>query len=253
MHHTISRTLLSLLAVVSTTVTLAQQNDTLRRKDPNGWDFIQVRSYNVVIAEGYLNKGVREGVWNEYYPTVVPSSVTTYLHGKKDGLAMKITAAGMVEVVEHYKNDKLEGPYRMYNSEGMGLLEESFYSEGKKHGGYTKWYKNGQKQETGVFTNGVREGKSIWYFETGAIAAEYNYSNGEIDGDVTTYYPNSKPSAYGKYKKGIQTGPWKEYHENGNIKAEGNYANGEKDGEWKNYDDKGNFTKNTKYVKGELK
>ncbi len=253
MHCLINRTLLTLFTTGLTITTFAQQNDTLRRKDANGWDFIQVRSYNVVRAEGYVHNGIREGVWNEYHPNSIPSNVTAYLHGKKDGMAMTITGGGMVETVEHYKNDNLEGPRRVYNSESLGLLEEAYYSEGKKHGGYVKWYKNGQKQETGVFTNDVREGKSLWYFETGALAAEYNYANGEIDGDVTIYYPNGKPSAFGKYKKGEQTGLWKELYENGEVKAEGNYIKGEKDGEWKNYDEKGKFTKNSKYVKGELK
>ena len=254
MHQTITRTFLSLLAIVSTTVVFAAQNDTLRRKDANGWDFIQVSSYNVVRAEGYVHNGIREGVWNEFHATGFPSAVTTYIHGEKDGMAMTITGAGVVSEVAHYKNNKLEGPFRVYNTEpGMGLLEESYYSEGKKHGGYTKWYKNGNKQESGVYTSDVREGKSLWYFESGALAAEYNYRNGEIDGDVTTYYPNSKPSAYGKYEKGVQTGLWKEFHENGNIKAEGKYVNGVKEGEWKNYDENGKFTKNSKYVKGELK
>ena len=253
MHQKLTRTLLSAIAIAAATTGFAQQNDTLRRKDPNGWEFIQVRAYNVVRLEGYLHNGIKEGVWSDFHPMGFPSGTTSYLHGKKNGMAMKITGAGMVEALENYKDDKLEGPVRVYNPEGMGLLEESYYSDGKKHGNFTKWYKNGRKQETGVFSNDIRQGKSTWYFENGSMAAEYNYTDGQIEGDAATYYPNGKVSASGKYNKGLETGLWKEYYENGNLKAEGNYVNGEKEGIWKNYDENGKFTKNSKYVKGELK
>ncbi len=254
MQHTTARFSLLLIMVLVSNTLFAQRNDTLRRKDANGWEFIQVRDYNVVTTEGHLHNGIAEGVWNEYFPTTVPSKLTTYLHGIKDGEEITVNGAGMIVSVAHYKDGKLEGPKRVYNTEnGMGLLEETYYSEGKKHGGYTMWYKNGRKQETGVYANDVRQGKSIWYFDNGAMAAEYNYRDGKIDGDVVTYYPNGKASASGQYKEDVQTGPWKEYYENGNLKTEGNYVDGEKDGIWKNYDENGNFTKNSKYVKGELK
>lgn len=241
-------------ALLSSFTVLAQKpNDTLRRKDANGWDFIQIRSYNLLMAEGYSFNGMKEGVWTEYHTTSYPASTTTYLHGKKDGLAMKISGSGNVQSIENYKDDKLEGPYRAYNNEGVGILEESYYSEGKKHGGYTKWYPNGKKQESGTYRYDKREGKSIWYYESGSLAAEYHYADSEIDGDVSTYYKNGKLSAFGPYKNGKQTGNWKEYYENGNLKAEGNYTNGDKEGQWKNYDDKGMFTKNTTYSKGEIK
>jgi antitoxin component YwqK of YwqJK toxin-antitoxin module len=231
----------------------AQKSDTLRRKDVNGWEFVQVRSYNKVVAEGYLSNGQKEGVWTEFHPTFYPSSTTTYLHGKKDGVAMSISAAGQVLSVENYKGDKREGPYRLFNSEGTGVLEEAYYSEGQKHGAYTKWYPNGNKQETGTYRYDKREGKSLWYYENGSLAADYNYTEGEIDGDVSTFYKGGKLSAYGPYKKGEQTGTWKEYYENGNLKAEGQYKDGNKEGEWKNYDEKGKPIKSTTYIKGETK
>src|SRR5687768_14419967 len=110
----------------------AQKLDTLKRKDGDGRYFIQIRSYGLVTEEGYLQNDIREGIWTRYWHTNFPKELITYRQGKKDGTYIGLTPAGNIELIEHYKSDKLEGPRRQYNGEGL-LVEEALYSEGKKH------------------------------------------------------------------------------------------------------------------------
>lgn len=224
--------------------------DTIKRNDPDGWVFMQVRKDGYVAAEGNTHKGIQEGVWSSYWSTGYPNQMVTYLHGKKDGLAMRMLEEGILDYVEHYKNDKLEGPRRTFHIRGP-IYEETYYSDGKKNGKYTKWYKNGRKQEEGAYMNDIREGLSTWYYESGKKAAEYTYEKGEMNGDAVSFYESSQISETGKYKNSEKTGWWKEYYENGIIKTEGKYVNNEKEGPWKQFDEKGNYLKTTTYSKGE--
>ncbi len=246
------RYLISLSLLMAASDSFAQQNDTLRRRDGDGRYFIQVRSYNIVTDEGYLQNNQPDGIWTTYWHTQLPKQLTSYRLGKKHGSVITMTPLGKIEKIENYKNDKLEGTSRLYNEEGM-LVEEALFSEGKKHGPYTKWYPNGKKEEESSFVNDKRDGKAVWYFKDGTKAAEYSYSDDAIDGDAATYFNNGKVSANGPYAKGKQTGVWKEYHENGNLKAEGKYVSGEKEGVWQEYDADGKNPKPVNYKKGERK
>src|SRR6186713_1848902 len=103
--------LISAFLFLSNTL-FAQADDTLRRADPNGWEFIQVVRGKTIVAEGQLHNSVREGVWTEYWENKVPHYVTTYKSGKREGMYMDMRRNGLVELVQYYKNDKLDGPAR---------------------------------------------------------------------------------------------------------------------------------------------
>ena len=229
--------------------TFAQGPETVRRKDPDNWEFVQMRQGNVVISEGNMHDGIQEGAWTYFWENGLPHHVITYKRGVKDGTCFDITRVGQIEVVENYRNGKLEGPRRVFAGGGK-LLDETYYAEGKKSGVSIKNYADGvQKQEEGMFQNDVRDGKTTWYYPNGQKAADYSYSNGLLDGDVALYHDNGRVSEFGLYQMNNQTGIWKEYYPDGTPKAEGNYKNGEKDGTWKEWDEAGKERSST-YRKG---
>src|SRR5215216_5842008 len=102
----------------------AQPTDTLRRRDPGGWEFMQVRRNGNVINEGNLLNGKPEGVWTEQWDSRGPKEVVTYHQGIKDGVNIRIARDGFTEAMQYYKNGKLEGPSRLYNR-GLFIAEES--------------------------------------------------------------------------------------------------------------------------------
>lgn len=242
---------LALFPGFSSNIVHAQSNpDTIRRKDADGWVFMQVKKDGYVNAEGSLHNGIIEGVWSTYWSSGYPQTLTSYVHGKKDGLQMRMLEEGILDYIQHFKDDKLEGPKRTYHIRGP-IYEETYYSNDKKNGKYTKWYKSGRKQEEGAFINDLRHGTTIWYNENGKKAAQYEYDHGEMEGSAVFYHPNEKVSEMGKYSKSEKTGTWKEFFESGNIKAEGKYEHNEKQGPWKNYDDEGKGQQIINYDKGE--
>lgn len=227
---------------------LAQGLDTLRRKDADGMDFIQIRKGGNVLQEGYLQNGVYQGTWTQFWEsTGYPNIITNYKNGKLNGVRIQISAQGYTELVEHYSNDLLNGPKRKYQVGSQFLNEETFYSDGKMHGPYNKRYPSGKPQESSNYANGLRDGKTIWYFESGDKTAEYTYRNGVIDGEVATYYKNGKVMEFGLYRQNKQEGQWKEFYENGQLKAVGNYESGVKKGAWKEYNEQGKLVKTQKF------
>jgi len=233
--------------------------DTMRRKDANNWEFIQVRMPGMsnmpnkqLLSEGTLHNGVLEGGWVEYWETGSPRLVTYYTNGKKNGICITGDPTGSLEQMESYRDDKLEGPSRLYIPHTGMLLEETYYSEGLKHGQHTKWYQDHTLQEQANYVNGKLEGAAIWNYDDGKKSVEYNYHNGMLDGSAAVYFRSGMASEMGQYVNNMQSGHWKEFQQNGNLKEEGEYVNGEKDGIWKEYDEQGNFVKNIKYKKGVL-
>lgn len=231
----------------------AQPFDTLRRKDPGNREFIQVRKGANIHAEGYVENGLTEGVWTQYWENGYPISMITFRKGKMDGLKVNYNAQGMIEVMENYRDDLLEGPKRAYRSGTQFLSEEIYFIEGKMHGSYHKRYPSGKPQETSNYNMGLRDGKATWYYENGEKAVEYQYRNGKIQGEAATYHANGRVNEVGLYKDNEQTGYWKEFYENGQMKAEGVYENGKKHGPWKEYDENGALLRTVKYNKGTKK
>jgi len=227
--------------------------DTIRRKDANNWEFIQVKNPEIktLVSEGTMKNGVKEGTWVEYWETGFPMNITNYYNGKKVGISTDMLPTGNLVQITSYSNDEKEGPERIYAPMGGGnMLEETYYSDGVKNGMHTKWFPNRTKQEEDTYVNGKLEGHAVWYYENGEKAVEYSYKDGDLDGDAATYFQNGKVSDMGRYKRNVQVGTWKQFDENGGLKAEGEYdKDGEKEGEWKEYGLDGKY-KLVKYHNG---
>ena len=227
------------LLMLAATTLKAQADDTLRRKDPDGREFIQIIRNKNVFTEGYLQHGKKQGVWTEFWESKLPHYVTTYDNGVRNGLFLDIRRTGQVENLNYYRNDLLDGPARRFMPGGV-IVEESYYSDGIRSGAFTKWYANGRVQEQSNYNNNLRDGKTVYFLENGSKVAEYYYNRGKLDGDAIVYGENGRISEFGSYLNDEQVGIWKEYYADGTLKAEGKYLNGEKTGTWKQYDEKGN-------------
>lgn len=72
-------------------------------------------------------------------------------------------------------------------------------------------------------TNGLRHGEWKLYYPGGAERAVYSFKEGKRDGKYTTYFESGKPNIEGQYLEGKQTGIWKTFDENGKVKKEENF------------------------------
>ena len=127
-----------------------------------------------------------------------------------------------------------------------------------------KWYKdeNGLKQgiselfkETGElfiksnYKDGQLHGNYTVYYENGNILREVEYKNDKKEGIEKVYYSNKTLSEIYNYKNGKLEGEFFEYHESGNLSKVGQYKDGKKEGEWKKYQNT-NLIKISNYKEG---
>jgi antitoxin component YwqK of YwqJK toxin-antitoxin module len=61
-------------------------------------------------------------------------------------------------------------------------LEEN-HKEGKRHGMYTAWYKNGQKKYEAMYKEGLRDGITNRWFENGQQQLESMYKDDKLLND----------------------------------------------------------------------
>jgi len=127
---------------------------------------------------GMVEDGMPVGNWAEYYPNGLVKSVTPYVKGKKEGLAIEINSSGQLEKRMMYHNGQLNGEYKEFRY--TTLKEERHYQNGKLEGIVKVYYDNGKIMEEGAYQNGTRHGVSKWYDQEGNVTIEYEYKNGEL-------------------------------------------------------------------------
>lgn len=128
------------------------------------------------------------------------------------------------------------------------------WKEGKMHGLYTNWYKNGHKKEEGNYMDGKRDGLWTTWFEGGNKEKEKTFRDGILtdtfawlpngercpftnlkngDGVVVHYYPNGQKwfkLNYKNYETFEPDGISISWYANGQKVGEVNRENGELDG-----------------------
>ena len=142
------------------------------------------------------------------------------------------------------------------------LLNGQYYSRGEikkglRHGKWTWWHENGQKQSERNYKNGeeIGEGGSvITRYSNGLKYTEVNYKDGKEDGKWTRWYKNGTKKSEGNFIDGKEDGKWTEWYKNGTKKSEGNFIDGKKDGKWTESHSihKGKIRKEENYKKGQL-
>lgn len=95
-----------------------------------------------------------------------------------------------------------------------------------KNGNFTEWYP-GKKQIKfqGMLTKkGDRNGKWIFYSETGNELSFTVYENGKREGFTVVKYPNGAVHYSGEYKNDKSVGIWKTYDEKGKLVTEKDFG-----------------------------
>jgi len=130
-----------------------------------------------------------------------------------------------------------------------------------------------------IYRNGLRDGLSTEYDETGKVIQEGEFVNGNEDGPW--FELTGDNFIRGTYRDGLRTGMWYNFYldrsetktdslcyfkggfiednpdgkhtfywENGKVKDEGNYVNGRKEGEWNKYNFDGTLFMTITYKQG---
>jgi antitoxin component YwqK of YwqJK toxin-antitoxin module len=112
---------------------------------------------------------------------------------------------------------------------------------------FVTYYATGEKQEQGMFVNGVKEG--IWqsWYPDGSKRTEYFYQSGAKEGVAFVWYDNGQLKEQGDYDRGFRDGYWYMWYDNGYKRAEGSFDEGEQVGLWRFYRMDGSLLREESY------
>ncbi|HNY07150.1 MAG TPA: hypothetical protein PLG86_03815 [Bacteroidales bacterium] len=236
-----------------------------------------------IVAENYIND-IKQGLTTYYYPDGKIMKTINFEKGMENGLSKEYAEDGtVIMILEYkkgfiinrerinrrdknglkqdlwktfyengnvclegtYKDDKKNGYFKQYSTEG-NLLEITKYvddvlqveaAEIVKLDVKTDYYPDGKPKTVASYKNNIPEGVRREYSEEGKVVAGYTFKNGVkmAEGIVDD--------------EGVKDGPWKEFFADGSLKSQGVYNADKRTGEWKFFHQNGQLEQTGKYNK----
>ena len=105
------------------------------------------------------------------------------------------------------------------NDDWWTMKMATYAKQGKdvKHGAWTAWYVNGQKQSTGEYRDDQPVGHFAWWHNNGQRRTDGAYENGVQHGKWTWWHENGQKSAQGYYDSGERSGKWLAWQSDGKV------------------------------------
>lgn len=97
--------------------------------------------------------------------------------------------------------------------------EITAYKEGKENGIWKKFYENGLLKEKREFTNGMKTGEYLAWWENGKQQVHYFFKQDEYDGTCRDWNQAGLLVKQMNYKMGHEEGSQQWWYDNGKIKA----------------------------------
>lgn len=165
-----------------------------------------------------------------YYENKVLMSIFVYSEDGKQATARINHPNGYIASEGVYVNQLKEGVWKFYSEEVEGyLMNEENYSENMKNGLSIKYYSTKAVAEKLTYSYGLKDGEWLQYFADGQPFLKASYSAGLLEGKFETWFSNGKPEFIGAYKDNFRDGKWLIYNEDGSLKYEVNYVRGTPD------------------------
>ena len=119
----------------------------------------------------------------------------------------------------NYSDNRKDGIWTKYFKDGKTPRIIGEFKDGRPKGSYTKMYESGKIREKGTFVNGKQSGSYQTFYENGNVAQEKTFNEvGLEEGVQKYYYPNGQEEFVFTKKNGVATGKAIRYTEDGQIK-----------------------------------
>ena len=135
------------------------------------------------------------------------------------------------------KDGKFHGPYKSYYKNGQ-MNKDITYKDGKLDGSYKKYHDNGKLNESETqirYFMGMRYLKRTKIQKTMVLHYDATYKDGKEDGPFKSYYKDGQLEYIATYKDGKEDGPFKSYYRDGQLKYIATYKYGKQHGPFKSY------------------
>jgi antitoxin component YwqK of YwqJK toxin-antitoxin module len=112
-----------------------------------------------------------------------------------------------------------------YWPDGSTKYAEGPVVNGKRHGIWTEWHRNGKRSKTATYVRGIKDGNWIYWRDNGHVSAEMKYERGVLL-SAKSYRPDGTVGSH--IRNG--SGKWMTWYKNGKKEQECEYVNGKLNG-----------------------
>lgn len=212
--------------------------------------FIYGMNLNAQTINQLDANGKKHGLWKKHYSNGKLKYVGSFNHGMEVDTFKFFFESGDLKAINYFRSKgacysqqfgegrvlAAEGLYRdrkkdsvwTYYDQQSTLISRESFSNGIKEGELITYFNNNKKAEVFVFQNDRKNGPWTQYFEDGKIKAKGSYKDGMLDGEVIYYNSFSRPSIKAVYSKGLPNGKWYYFNERMEVEREQVYLRGVK-------------------------
>lgn len=158
--------------------------------------------YTGVAAERTADLSVNS--YRSYYKGIPHGTWIIMKDERGDHVTMQYFLGQQIQLQHRFPNGKLK-------------LHYTYDHDGKPHGNWKLYSKEGQPREEKFYVHGVLDSVSTVWYENGNIRTRHHYFMGKPHGKCVTYYDNGLKKIEMHYNMGNKTGKWTYWNEDGEV------------------------------------
>lgn len=208
------------------------QNLPTKLEDDSGKSLVEEKKFQELYAVSKVPKrrwvarvysdGTRtaHGAYKEFYENGKLYCQGSFQQGKRHGEWVFMHESGQEAKRGSYIDDKTDGKWIIKNQQG-GVIRQESYKLGKKHG---KWLiydrKTSVLRKEHNWADGIRDGMTKEWFDTGKIALEVSYRAGKLHGERKRWHRNGTRASVEIFQDDLKHGKAISWNQNGNVMVE---------------------------------
>lgn len=147
--------------------------------------------------------------------------------------------------LQYFSNKNLIGPSTFYYNGKK--ISEAWFANGVRQGKSWFFYGDGSLHSIRKFKNGLLEGIQEYYYANGLLKSYLPYKNGRLNGDLRLFYPNGQLRRFISFVDGKREGKELYWSQEGKLLIEAHYRSDKPLGTAKEWYSNGNLAREVSY------
>lgn len=210
--------------------------------------------FTFLLAQGKLNQidanGHKQGHWIGKYASGTIRYEGSFSNDKPIGEWKRFHENGKIKAQLHHFPNSDKASAELFDINGVRYAKGIYRGTAKDS--TWNYYNNTRLVGQENYSDGIKNGRSLTFFENGTPATESNWAYGLKNGVSRSFYLSGKKQAETMFQQGKRQGLSQVYYESGQSQISGQYVNDQSDGAWKFMDENGKVKYELKYNAGVL-
>jgi antitoxin component YwqK of YwqJK toxin-antitoxin module len=211
-------------------------------------------SFTTIFAQETINQtdtgGHKQGHWIGKYTNGTIRYEGSFSNDKPVGEWKRFHENGKIKALLHHLPNADKASAELFDINGVRYAKGNY--KGTAKDSTWNYYNNLRLVGQENFSDGMKNGRSLTFFENGIPATESNWINGLLNGVSRSFYSSGKKKTETMFHQGLRHGLNLVYYESGQTQITGQYNNDQSDGTWKFMDETGNVKFELNYKAGVL-